>query len=82
MSDEFGEAYEDEGSAEPTSWVTRAYLDSVPVRKCAAERRRAWATLLFVTTAGFPTSKQGLQAIDDLTRYLEGGFAGPKDISK
>jgi len=80
MSDEFECA--EEGETEPTSWVTRAYLESVPVRKCAAERRRAWAVLLFITTMGFPTNKAGLQAIDDLTRYLEGGFAGPKDLDK
>lgn len=82
MSDEYEEdAGPDDSETAPTTWVTRAYLESVPVRKCAGERRRAWAALLYVTTMGFPRNKQELQAIDDLTRYLEGGFTGPRDAA-
>lgn len=71
-----------DGDMAPTSWVTRAYLDSVPVRKCADERRRAWVTLLYVKTMGFPESKKALESIDAMTRYLKGGFAGPVDTDK
>lgn len=78
MSDDFVLDLSDP-SDDPTITITSAYIDSVPVRKCADERRRAWATFLYVMAAGFPMSKAEIAKIDDLTRFLQGGFAGPRD---
>jgi len=80
--DEFEDEEENPDKENPAAWVTKAYLDSVPVRKCAGERRRIWAALLYTTTSGFPGSKGELQKIDDLVRYLEGGFTGPRPAEK
>lgn len=81
MDDEFVVDLSDFGDDQTLS-ITRAYIDSVPVRKCASERRRAWAALLYVQAAGFPMNKEEIVRIDDLTRYLQGGFTGPRDADK
>jgi hypothetical protein len=72
---------EEEGAQDinPATVLMQQYLRSVPVKAGAAERRRAWAVFLHAVQCGFPGTRQSLQAIDDLVRYLEGGYTGPRD---
>lgn len=64
--------------------VTHAYLESLAktTDMGKAERRRAWATHLYIATSGFPQGQTEIQKIDALTRYLEGGFTGPRDADQ